>query len=129
MEHEMETDFEARKVRAVEEAAARIKRGDHWLDWVAVGEGLTVGRLEAMRRAGTNVPVGAAYNKAFGLWLDEHIWARELDKATRNQALWVVDHRDEIERWRETLAQISAGADQSPDDHEAGLRGCAPRSQ
>ena len=26
-----------------------IKRGDHWLDWLAVGEGLTVGRLRAMR--------------------------------------------------------------------------------
>jgi hypothetical protein len=37
-----------------------------------------------MRRAGTNAPVGANYNKAFGLWLDEHQWARELDKATRN---------------------------------------------
>ena len=27
--------------------------------------------LRVMRRAGTNAPAGAAYNKAFGLWLDE----------------------------------------------------------
>jgi hypothetical protein len=37
-----------------------------------------------MRRAGTNAPVGANYNKAFGLWLDEHQWAREL-AATRSR--------------------------------------------
>jgi hypothetical protein len=64
-----------------------------------------VGRLKAMRRAGTNAPVGSAYNKAFGSWLDEHKWARELDKATRNHAIWAADNRNAIERWRETLAQ------------------------
>ena len=53
-----------------------------------------MGRLRAMRRAGTN------YNKAFGLWLDEHQWARELDKATRNHALWAAENRGQIERWR-----------------------------
>jgi hypothetical protein len=53
-----------------------------------------------MRRASTNAPVGANYNKAFGLWLDEHQWARELDKATRNHALWAAENRGQIERWR-----------------------------
>jgi hypothetical protein len=98
-------EHEARKEREAEEAAMRIKRGDHWLDWLAIGEGLMVGRLRAMRRAGTNAPVGAAYNKAFGAWLDARKWARDLDKATRNHALWAADNRDAIERWRETLAQ------------------------
>ena len=83
----------------------QIKRGDHWPYWLAVGEGLLTGRHLAMRRAGTNVPVGSAYSKAFGLWLDAHQWARDLDKATRNHAMWAADHRDAIERWRETLAE------------------------
>jgi hypothetical protein len=61
------TEYEARKEQAAEEAAIRIKRGDHFLDWLAVGEGLMVGRLKAMRQAGTNQPMGAANNKAFGL--------------------------------------------------------------
>jgi len=69
-----------------------------------------VGRLRAMRRAGTNAPVGANYNKAFGLWLDEHQWARELDKATRNHALWAAENRGQIERWRETLAREADGS-------------------
>ena len=54
---------------------------------------------------GTNVPLGSAYNKAFGQWLDEHRWARQLDKATRNHAIWAADNRDAVKRWRETLAQ------------------------
>jgi hypothetical protein len=57
-----------------------------------------------MRRAGANQPIGSAYNKAFGLWLDHHICAREPDKATRNHALWAAENRGPIERWRETLA-------------------------
>jgi hypothetical protein len=96
---------EANLERAAEEAADRIKRGQHWLDWLAIGEGLVVGRLKAMRRAGTNQPQGAPYNRAFGDWMDEHRWARDLDKATRNHAMWAADNRAVIEAWRETLAQ------------------------
>lgn len=47
---------------------------------------------------------GSLY-KPFGQWLDEHRWARELDKATRNHATWAADNRDAIKRWREPLAQ------------------------
>jgi hypothetical protein len=42
--------------------------------------------------------------KAFGAWLDEHKWARDLDKKTRNDLYWCTDRRNKIERWRETLA-------------------------
>jgi hypothetical protein len=91
--------------KAAEEAAERIKRGQHWLDWLAIGKGLVVGRLKAMRRAGTNQPQGSPYNRAFGEWLDSHRWARDLDKATRNHAMWCADNEAAIEAWRETLAQ------------------------
>ena len=40
-----------------------------------------------------------------GQWLDPRPWARVLDKPTRTHLFWCVDHRNEIERWRETLAQ------------------------
>ena len=58
-----------------------------------------------MRKAGTNQPVGSAYNRAFGDWMAERPWARNTDKATRNHLLWVADHRSEIEAWRATLSQ------------------------
>jgi hypothetical protein len=70
-----------------------------------IAEGLEVGRNKAMRRAGTNRQLGSSYNKAFGQWLDGHPWARDLDKPTRNHLFWCIDHRNDIEAWRETLAQ------------------------
>jgi hypothetical protein len=91
--------------RGAADAAQRIKRGQHWHDWMVIAEGLEVGRNKAMRRAGTNRPVGAAYNKAFGAWLKEHEWARDLDPPTRHSLFWCLDHRSVIEAWRQTLSQ------------------------
>jgi hypothetical protein len=105
MDVEQTTESEERKGKDAAEAAERIKRGQHWLDWMYIAEGLEVGRLKAMRRAGTNRPIGSGYNKAFGEWLDPRPWARDLDKPTRTHLFWCVDHRNEIERWRETLAR------------------------
>jgi len=68
-----------------------------------IAEGLEVGRVKAMRRAGTNRPIGSAYNRAFGDWLNERSWARDLDKPTRNHLFWCADNRNNIEAWRETL--------------------------
>jgi hypothetical protein len=100
----LESEFDARIEAEAEAAAERIKRGQHWSDWVAIGKGLVVGRHRAMARAGTNQPTGAIYNRGFGEWMDAHKWARDLDKATRNHAMWCADHLSEIERWRELLA-------------------------
>jgi hypothetical protein len=85
---ELTTASEERKEQEAAEAAERIKRGQHWLDWMRIAEGLEVGRMKAMRRAGTNAPMGSRYNKAFGDWLNERPWARELDKPTRNHLFW-----------------------------------------
>ena len=93
-----------RRLQAAADAAERIKRGQHWLDWMDVAEGLGVGRAQAMRMAGTNRPAGSAYNKAFGRWLDQHRWARDLDKPTRAHLFWCLDNRNDLDRWRETLA-------------------------
>lgn len=101
----LEADHETRLESAAEAAAERIKSGQHWNDWITIGEGLAVGRLKSMRRSGTNQPIGAIYNRAFGEWLDAHKWARDLDKATRNHAIWCADNRPAIERWRATLAE------------------------
>ena len=99
------TEREAEKEEKAAAAAERIKTGTHWADWMYVADGLMVGRAKAMRHAGTNQPIGSAYNKAFGNWMADRPWARELDKATRNHAFWCADHRSEIEEWRAGLAQ------------------------
>lgn len=104
IEQSMEHETEARLEREADAALDRIQRGQQWSDWLAIGELLVWGRNKAMRRAGTNQPVGAAYNKAFGGWMDEHAKLRSIDSATRNHSMWCADHRTEIETWRETLA-------------------------
>jgi hypothetical protein len=102
---QLDAEHETKLEAAAEAAAERIKAGQHWTDWITIGEGLAVGRLKAMRRSGTNQPIGAVYNRSFGEWLDAHKWARDLDKATRNHAIWCADNRPAIERWRATLAE------------------------
>lgn len=97
-------DNETRLESEAAAAAERIKGGQYWNDWITIGEGLAVGRQKAMRRSGTNQPIGAIYNRAFGEWLNAHQWARDLDGATRNHAIWCADNRPAIEAWRATLA-------------------------
>ena len=98
-------DREAQKEALAAEADERIRRGAHWADWRFIADGLDVGRAKAMRAAGTNKPYGKAYTRAFGDWMAERPWAKNLDKPTRNHLFWVADHLSEIEAWRETLAQ------------------------
>jgi ribonuclease Z len=40
-----------------------------WVDWLAVGRALQIGRTEVLKIAGTNRPVGTTYNRAMGTWL------------------------------------------------------------
>jgi hypothetical protein len=99
------SESDARKEQLAAEAFLRIRSGQHWSDWMFIADGLLVGRAYAMRRAGTNQPVGRAYNTAFGAWMTDRPWARDLDKKDRGDLFWCADHRSEIEAWRETLAQ------------------------
>jgi hypothetical protein len=100
-----QTDDDVRKEELAADAAERIKRGQHWNDWMLIADGLMVGRRKAMFAAGTNAPKGKGYGKAMKTWMDERPWARDLDNPTRNDLFWCVEHRSEIEIWRDTLAQ------------------------
>jgi hypothetical protein len=99
------TESDARKEALAAEAFQRIRSGQHWSDWMFIADGLIVGRNWAMRRAGTNQPIGRAYNTAFSEWMASRAWARDLDKKDRGDLFWCADHRSEIEAWRENLAQ------------------------
>ena len=70
-----------------------------------VADGFAVGVTKAMRAAGTNKPYGKAYTRLYGEWLKARPWANRYDKGTRSNLLWCVDHRSEIEAWRDTLGQ------------------------
>jgi hypothetical protein len=93
---------ELRVVRAGVEAWTRLRRNAGFADWVSVARALAVGRATAMRVAQTDRPVGSKYNAAVGVWLRQHgldgIGAQE-----RYKALLVVDHLDEVRKWRDAL--------------------------
>ena len=97
--------YEARSEREAAEAAARIRDNVSWDDWLKIGAFLVIGRNKAMMKAGTNEPVGARYNKAFGEWMDERQWLRDIDKATRIHAMWCSDHVPELKTIRENMGQ------------------------
>ena len=100
-----QTDDDVRKEALAADASERIKKGQHWTDWMLIADGLMRGRAKAMFAAGTNKPKGKGYGKAMKEWMDTRPWARELDNPTRNDLFWCAEHRSEIEIWRDTLAQ------------------------
>jgi hypothetical protein len=89
-------------VRRGQEAWSRLKAGQSWQDWLAVGEAIQVGRHCAMVEANTNRPSGSRYESIFGAWL-RTAGLDALDKAGRSRLLKCLEHRVEIEAWRQTL--------------------------
>jgi hypothetical protein len=78
-----------------------LDKGQNWNCWIDVGNALVLLRQEAMANAGTNRPVGSAYNRFFGAKVrDERL---EFDKSDRFRLFEVMDNLPAIEAWRETL--------------------------
>ena len=94
-----------RKEKAAADAYVRIRSGQHWLDWMFVAEGLGVGRRWAQRRGGTDDIQSPHYKRAFKEWMAPRPWAKDLDSPTRAHLFWCLDWRNDIDQWRETLAQ------------------------
>ena len=96
-----------RKERAAAEAMRRIKSGQHWRDWMAVAEGLGVGRSKCLFAVGTNNVQNPKYKREFKGWMaaQPDRWPLDLDSPTRTHLFWCLDFANEIERWRDTLAQ------------------------
>lgn len=89
-------------VRLGQQAWQRRKTNAAWLDWVAIGRALSVGRRAAMAAAATDRPEGSCYNREFGIWLERNGFA-DIDKGDRNRLFKVLDKLPEIEEWRRTL--------------------------
>src|SRR5262249_7064386 len=68
----------------------------------AVGEAIHYGRHLAMVEAGTNQPQGPRYQAIFAEWLIAEGFEK-IDKAARSRLFDCLEHRVEIETWRETL--------------------------
>jgi hypothetical protein len=93
-------DSERRQIAAAKEARERINSGQHFHDWLAVGEGLVAIRNAAMRAAGVPSPQGPHYRKAWKIEIAAHTWA-DFDSGTRAHAMWLADNIAAVSRWRE----------------------------
>jgi hypothetical protein len=91
------------RIRAGQEAWKRLSSGHAWNDWLLVGEALLAGRLEAMCTAHTNKAEGRRYNEEFGDWLRVNGFDA-IEATTRKRLLKCLEHRNEIQAWRATLA-------------------------
>src|SRR3954447_22317910 len=96
MERNVETTelsgVEARRLAQAAEASERIQRGDHFNDWVYVGQGLTTLRDIAMRDAHTNAPFGKRYTAAYARRLKEVPALANFDNASKAHAVWLADN-------------------------------------
>jgi hypothetical protein len=90
--------------RAGQAAWKRLQKCKSWTDWMAVGEALVAGRAMAMQGAKTNRPEGKGYNQLFSQYLT-HYGLAEIDKSARAKLLRVMEHRGEIEDYRNALPQ------------------------
>jgi hypothetical protein len=87
-------------VRLGQEAMARQRRG--YDDWLAIAEALQFGRAQVMREVHSNEPRGSRYEKAIAEWLITNSF-QEIDKGTRSRLLECLEHRVEIDKWRQRL--------------------------
>ena len=86
------------------EAWARIRGHERkdWLDWLAVGRALVIGRTEALKIAQTNRPVGSRYNRTIACWLHENGLA-DVCAQERYRILLIIENLEAIESWRAGL--------------------------
>lgn len=101
---EAAAEYEAKTVADAEAAVDMVRSGHTWKVWKTICNGFHTGRLQTLRKAGTNQPMGKNYNRAYSKWLEEHPKLQSLDKATRNHCLWCAEHMVELDAWFPTLA-------------------------
>jgi hypothetical protein len=97
------TDKETAKLEDAAAADERIRRGDHFNDWLALGVGLMTLRIAAMRAVGTNEPQGPPYRRKLTELEAPFPWTNR-DKATRAHAVWLAENIARVNAWRDTLA-------------------------
>jgi hypothetical protein len=94
-------NLELEAVNHGRDAWQRLKKDQTFEDWLLVGQALEIGRGWARRRA--NAPSGRGFNEAFSGWLTDNGFA-EIDKGTRSRLAEIIEHRPEIEAWRQKLS-------------------------
>jgi hypothetical protein len=75
-------------------------------DWMAIGGALLVLRAQAMRESKSNSCYGPRYQASINRLLDSN-GLQDIDSHERRGAIIMVEHRAEIERWRNGLDEVA----------------------
>jgi hypothetical protein len=73
--------------------------------WMLIGASLAIGRRRALVEAGTNQPLGSAYNRAFAAWCQKYGFG-DMDSATRSNLLYLQEPENRMlcDQIRATMA-------------------------
>ncbi len=92
-------------IRHGQAAWRRLAYEQTWQDWLSVGEALEAGREQIeqqIRERG-----GGNFNRLFGSWLDSHGFGG-LHKSVRSRLHSCMEHREAIEKWRQSIGKAAA---------------------
>jgi hypothetical protein len=111
----------ARLIRAGRDAWLAISKAESFDQWKMIGSALAIGRGHALRVTGANSHWGAAYSKAFNIWVIEHGF-NDLPKSTRTWALQLHENFGAIVAWRATLSDRERRKLRNPQSNVRGWR-------
>src|SRR4051794_27982710 len=80
-----------------------LQTDETWEKWLSIGDALSLARNDIMRFLDINKPAGANYNSLMGDFLSDYGFDK-IDKAARSRLQRCIDHRTQIEEWRNTLS-------------------------
>ena len=103
-------------IEAGREAWARIRENGRksWQDWLTVAVAVQLGRDASMLAAGCKTPFGSHYVKAMAEWLAK-AQLHGVGVQVRSRLMQILEHRAEIEAWRDALPEDKRAKMNHPD--------------
>jgi hypothetical protein len=93
-------------MRDARDAYGRIDRGEHTIDWLAIGRAYNALQARALAASGSNQAVGARYNACWAYYADRYgIAGFDIAKPTKSHCMWLAENWEAVSAW---LAQRGA---------------------
>lgn len=93
------------RIQAAEDICRRMNRGESFYDWLVIGEGLKEWRDAALELTGSQEMDTPAYRAAYRTAAPLYpSLAGITDKSERSYAIWMAEHRENLEIWHAGLS-------------------------
>jgi hypothetical protein len=92
-----------------EAAAADVRIGSHYDDWLKLARGLAAMHEHLLATTQVNSDANPIYRHAYRQWVIEHSWAEKWCVTKRSKlraaCYWLVAHEEEVAQWRACLSE------------------------